>query len=192
MPWLDIVIAAILLGSLIGAVRNGLSHEFVRLVALFGGIVAAMWWYQDLSERLRGWIDDPRVAYFAAFCAILLGFIAVGALLGRLFAKILGWAGLRWFDRLLGGAFGLVRGLVLSAAVVLGIIAFSPVNNSEQVVANSYFVPWVLQGARMIVWLAPEGLKNDFSGGFARVRRVWTEAGIPAAVPALRERAEAE
>jgi membrane protein required for colicin V production len=192
VPWLDIVIGAILLSSLIGAIYNGLSREFVRLVALFGGIIAAMWWYQDVSERLRAWIDDPRVAYFAAFCVILLGFIAVGALIGRLLAKILGWAGLRWFDRLLGGAFGLVRGLVLSAAVVLGVIAFSPVTNSEQVVASSYLVPWVLQGARMIVWMAPERLRTDFSDGFVRVRRVWTEAGIPSRVPALPERAEAE
>lgn len=192
MPWLDIVIGAILLSSLIGAIYNGLSREFVRLVALFGGIIAAMWWYQDVSERLRAWIDDPRIAYFAAFCLILVGFIAAGALLGRLLAKILGWAGLRWFDRLLGGAFGLVRGLVLSAAVVLGVIAFSPVMNSDHAVANSYFVPWVLQGARMIVWLAPEGLKNDFSDGFVRVRRVWTESGMPAGIPALPERAEAE
>ena len=192
MPWLDIVIGAILLSSLIGAVYNGLSREFVRLVALFGGIIAAMWWYQDVSARLRVWIDDPRLAYFAAFCLILIGFIVAGALIGRLLAKILGWAGLRWFDRLLGGAFGLVRGLVLSAAVVMGVIAFSPMVNSNQAVANSHLVPWVLQGARMIVWLAPENLKGDFSDGFARVRRVWTESGMPARIPALPERAEAE
>ena len=136
MPWLDIVIGAILLSSLIGAIYNGLSREFVRLVALFGGIIAAMWWYQDVSDRLRAWIDDPRLAYFVAFCLILVGFIVAGALIGRLLAKLLGWAGLRWFDRLLGGAFGLVRGLVLSAAVVLGVIAFSPGMNSDQAVAN--------------------------------------------------------
>jgi len=192
VPWLDIVIGAILLSSLIGAIYNGLSREFVRLLALMGGIVAAMWWYQDVSERLRPWIDDPRIVHFAAFCLILLGFIAAGALIGRVLAKILGWAGLRWFDRLLGGAFGLVRGLVLSAAVVLGVIAFSPVTNSDQAVANSFLVPWVLQGARMIVWMAPARLKNDFSEGFGRVRHVWTETGIPVSVPALPERAEAE
>lgn len=192
MPWLDIVIAAILISSLAGAIYNGLSREFVRLVALCAGIIGAMWWYQDLAERLQDWIDDPRIAYFAAFCLILTGFLAAGALLGRLLAKVLGWAGLRWFDRMLGGAFGLVRGLILSAAVVMGVIAFSPVANSERMVASSHLVPWVLQGARMIVWLAPERLRGDFSDGFVRVRRVWTEQGIPVGIPVLPERAEAE
>ena len=37
--------------------------------------------------------------------------LIVGAIVGRILAKFFKWAGLSWLDRLLGGAFGVVRGL---------------------------------------------------------------------------------
>ena len=176
MNWLDIIIGLILIVSVIAALRNGLSREFVNLLALVVGIVGGMWWYGPVAAQLEPYLGSERVAEFAAFALILVAALIAGTLAGRLLAKMLGWVGLRWFDRLLGAAFGAVRGLLLTTALILAMVAFGPVQGSERVVAESKLAPWVLFAAQAAVRLAPQSLYEDFSKGFERVRKAWIEA----------------
>lgn len=181
MNWLDIVLGVILLVSLFGALRNGLSREVVRLAALVFGVLGGLWWYPQAAAYFRPYIESEDLALFAGFIAILLGSLVAGGLLAWVLARVLGWVGLRWFDRLLGGAFGLVRGLLLSAAVVLGVVAFAPVANTTETVADSRLAPWVLHGARAAAGLAPPELKRLFDERFAEVRETWVQ-GLSAEV----------
>ncbi len=176
MNWLDIIIGLILIVSVIAALRNGLSREFVNLLALAVGIVGGMWWYGPVAERLEPYLGSERVAEFAAFALILVAALIAGAVAGRVLAKMLGWVGLRWFDRLLGGAFGALRGLLLTTALILAIVAFGPLQGSERVVAESRLAPWVLFAAQACVRLAPRSFHEDFSEGFERVRKSWIDA----------------
>ncbi len=180
MNWLDIVIGGVLLVSFVGAFWNGLSREVVRLLALFMGIVGGLWWYDELAVRWQPTIGNERVAAFAAFTAIVLGSLLAGVLLAWALAKILHWTGLRWFDRLLGGAFGLLRGLAICVALVLAIVAFHPITDSTSIVAESRLAPVFFHGARVVAAVAPAKLKGQFTEGFRQVRGVWTRAGASA------------
>ena len=122
MNWLDVVLGLILSLSFIAAAWNGLSREVIRLLALGGGIVAGMWWYEDLAIHLRPYVENTEMASFAAFLSIVVGSLVAGAIVARMLGKLLHWTGLRWFDRLLGAAFGLVRGLLIATAVVLAVV----------------------------------------------------------------------
>jgi membrane protein required for colicin V production len=173
--WLDVLIGAVLVLSFAGALWNGLSREVVRLFALVGGILGGMWWYNRLAPHLKPLVDDEHFAAFAAFLLIVLGSLLAGAVVAWFLGKILRWTGLRWFDRLLGGAFGLVRGLLLAAALVLAVIAFQPTAGSAEGVAGSRLAPWVLYGAYAAATAAPAELRTKFQRGFERVREVWIE-----------------
>ena len=181
MNWLDIVIAIVLLVSLFTAFRNGLSREVVRLLTLIVGVVAGMWWYGRLAGYYEPYIPSRQLAEFAAFMTFLVVSLIAGGVAGWGLAKLLGWTGLRWFDRLLGAAFGAVRGLLISAIVVMAIVAFEPVSRSDETVAASRLAPWVLYGAQAAAGLAPENLRNEFAAGFERVRSAWIE-GVPDSV----------
>ena len=182
--WLDVLLGAVLLFSFIGAVRNGLTKEIVRLIALVVGIVGGMWWYGDAAAYFMPYLADERISGFAGFLAILLGSLAAGMIVAWLLVKLLGWAGLRWFDRLLGGAFGLVRGLLVSAAFVLALLAFSPLTRSAEVVAESRIAPWVLHTARVTSLAAPEGLRRAYDEGFEKVKAAWlSQFSAPAGEP---------
>jgi membrane protein required for colicin V production len=174
MNWLDIVIGAVVVISFAGAWWNGLSREVIRLVALFLGIAGGMWWYDELAAW-QTYIENERLAAFTAFAAIVLGSLLAGAMVAWALGKILHWTGLRWFDRLLGGAFGLVRGLMIATAIVLAVIAFHPTRESTAVVADSRLAPVVFHGARAAAAIAPAKLKLEFSEGFQKVRGIWTE-----------------
>ena len=180
MNWLDILIGVVLIASILGAYRNGLSREVVRLAALLVGIVGGLWYYEPLSVLLQPYIDNRGLAEFAAFMIFLVGSLIAGGIVAWALGKLMGWTGLRWFDRLLGAAFGVVRGLLISAVVVLGVIAFTPFPSSEERVADSRLAPFVLHAAQMVADLAPRTFEEDFAEGFARVRRAWIE-GVPEA-----------
>ena len=170
MNWLDLLIGGILLVSLIGALRNGLTREVVRIVAMVFGLFAAMWFYSDLARAYAPYIPDPRIAQFLAFLSIVFGCLIGGGFVAWILETLVGFAGMRWFDRLLGAGFGLVRGLAIATALVLGMVAFGPVTQSERVVADSQLAPWVLSGARAALYLAPRPLREAYNSGFERVR----------------------
>ena len=102
MNWLDIVIAIVLLVSLYTAFRNGLSREVVRLLALVVGVVAGMWWYGRLAGYYEPYIPSRQLAEFLAFMTFLVVSVIAGGVVAWGLAKLLGWTGLRWFDRLAG------------------------------------------------------------------------------------------
>jgi len=174
--WLDLVIGGILLLSILGAVRNGVTKEIVRIVALVLGIVGAMWGYEYVAAEYAPYISNPQLAKFAAFASIVVGCLVAGGIVSWVLAKVWGLAGLRWFDRLLGAGFGAIRGLVIATALVLGVVSFAPVAGAEGTVAESRLAPLVLHGARATAFLAPADLKQAYSDGFERVRSVWTGA----------------
>lgn len=176
MNWLDVVLGLILSLSFIAAAWNGLSREVVRLLALGGGIVAGMWWYEDLAIHLRPYIENAEMAFFAAFLSIVVGSLVAGAIVARILGKLLHWTGLRWFDRLLGAAFGLVRGLLVATAVVLAVVAFQPTAGSADTIAGSRLAPWVLHGASAATAMAPYDLRTRFDSGLKQVRLAWIAA----------------
>lgn len=177
--WLDILIGGILLTSLLLALRNGATKEILRIVALLCGIVGGMWFYEGLAAELAPWIASEQLARFAAFGAIVLGCLMAGGLVSWILDKVYGFAGLRWADRFLGAGFGLVRGLVIATALVLGVVAFAPVADAERTVANSTLAPWVLHGARAASFVAPVQLRDAYDSGFERVRAVWIGGPLP-------------
>lgn len=179
MNWLDILLAVILLFSFAGAFWNGISREVVRIIALLGGIFGGMWWYTDLTPHITPYVGDESMASFAAFGVIVVGSLVAGGVIAWLLAKVLHWSGLRWFDRLLGGAFGLVRGLILATAIVLAVVAFAPTTESSETVAASRIAPLVLHSARWTAALAPQDLRASFYSGFDRVRNQWTASDSP-------------
>lgn len=169
---LDIVLGAILLASVIGATLNGLTKELLRIASLVVGLLVAMWGYGLLAGYLAQWISNAKVASAAAFALLFIGCLITGALLARLLAGIWSLAGLGLLDRLLGAAFGALRGLLLAAVLLLALVAFQPVADTAGVVADSRIAPFVLNLARTAAAVAPEALREAYQDGLARVRDI--------------------
>lgn len=169
---LDIVLGAILLASVIGATLNGLTKELLRIASLVVGLLVAMWGYGLLAGYLAQWISNAKVASAAAFALLFIGCLITGALLARLLAGIWSLAGLGLLDRLLGAAFGALRGLLLAAVLLLALVAFQPVADTAGLVADSRIAPFVLNLARTAAAVAPEALREAYQDGLARVRDI--------------------
>jgi membrane protein required for colicin V production len=173
LNWLDIVLGAILLFSGVAAQRNGLTRGIVRIIAVVGGVLGARWVYDAVAGELTV-ISSPALAKFSAFLGILFGCVFAGAVLAWVLDKFWGATGLRWFDRLLGGGFGLVRGWIAATVMLLGLVAFVPIGGVERAVAESNLAPLVLHGARAASYVAPAALRQAYSDNFEKVRQAWS------------------
>ena len=112
MTALDIFVILLLGGAtLIGFVR-GLTHEVLSLVAWIAGIAALKLLHTPLQERLVDAVGTSAGASVVAFALLFLpAYIAV-----KLFARAVGGKARRSVlgpvDRLLGGGFGMLKGLI--------------------------------------------------------------------------------
>jgi membrane protein required for colicin V production len=106
MTWVDWIIVI----AIAAAVLSGLSQGFLRsassLLGLLLGLALAAWNYI--------WVG----ALFKPFVKL----VEVADVVAKTFQKI----GLGWLDRLVGGAFGLLQGVVLVTIVILVTVAFLP------------------------------------------------------------------
>ena len=112
MTALDIFVILLLGGAaLIGFVR-GFTHEVLSLVAWITGIAALKLFHSPLQENLAGPVGTEAGASVVAFALLFLpAYIAV-----KLFARAVGGKARRSVlgpvDRLLGGGFGMLKGLI--------------------------------------------------------------------------------
>jgi len=165
--WLDWILAAIVVASVVAAMMKGFVQELISLASVVVGLVVAAIGY----PRAALWFDDltksHEIALGLGFLVLFLGTLVVGALVGVLARKLIKTAGIQWFDRFLGGIFGLVRGVLVDVILLMVLVAFAIKPDS---VRQSSLAPYVTTGTRAIVFVMPGNLKAQFQLGFQKIR----------------------
>ncbi len=113
-----LIVLAIATSVLIGLLR-GFVVEAMALLVWALAIGASLWFAQDLTYWLEGTIETTSARIFFAYALIFVGTLLLGAVVTWVLRKFVQGVGLGSADRLLGGAFGVARGLVLIVVVVL-------------------------------------------------------------------------
>ena len=115
-----LLIAAILISAIVGAMR-GFLREAVALAAWIVALFVA-WHFSDLVEpHLGGLLGDSEVRPWAARVIVVVLVLLLGAAIGSLLSHMVRLSIFSGMDRLLGFAFGLLRGfLLLGVFVILG------------------------------------------------------------------------
>lgn len=165
---LDWVIVLIVLLSTLQAVAEGFFHEFFLLAGVVVGYLSAAWEYPRLAAWYLHYVTSPWTADIAGFFTIFFAAVLLAGLVGRLARWAVQGIGLRWFDRVLGAVFGFLRGLAVSAVVVLALAAFAPRWGLPQ----SRIAPLMLVSSRALIWAAPAELRSRFWDGWSLLRTV--------------------
>ncbi len=113
-----VVIAAIVISAIIGAVR-GFLREAIALGAWLIALFLA-WHFSDLiAPHLGGLMADSEVRPWAARVIIVVLVLLLGAGIGATLGHFVRLSIFSGMDRLLGFAFGLLRGFVLLGVFVI-------------------------------------------------------------------------
>jgi membrane protein required for colicin V production len=121
---LDLLFIVILFFSFLFGLIRGLVRELLSLLFLVAALVLAFVHYRDAALLLSGLIRNRGLADFVGFLLVLALVAAAGALLTMLVSKLLVVGPLKGLDRLLGAAFGLLRGILLCGLVIYSFLAF--------------------------------------------------------------------
>lgn len=122
----DWIMIAVLAGAVLGGIARGFFRSAFSLAGLITGLALASWNYWRVAVLLKPIVHSVEAANAIAFLFIALLVMLVAAILGVVLAKVFEKVGLGCLDRLAGGLFGFLEGLVLVMVCILVTVAFFP------------------------------------------------------------------
>jgi membrane protein required for colicin V production len=164
---LDWLILTLLMFSALLAAAQGFFFEIISLSGAVGGFLLAAWGCGKMAPWFLPYVKSQAVAQLAAFLAIFFGVVVLAGALARIVRWMIHETGFRWADRLLGAAFGFIRGAVIVTAGLLALTAFVP---QSQELAGSSLASHFLLAGRGASWLAPAEIREKFHEGMNLLR----------------------
>lgn len=175
MNWLDVVLLLVFVGSIVTSFSTGLTREVVGIISLIAALMLAIWFYGPAGAVLLPYVSQPGIAHFCGFLMVFFGVLLLGALAGRLMGRFIKAVGLSFVDRVLGAGFGVVRGLLISVALILALMAFTPGKAPPSAVVHSRVAPYVIDASRVFAAMAPYELKDGFRMSYEQVKVIWRD-----------------
>ena len=169
---LDGLLVGLLVVSIVLSVIKGFVRELLGLTSIVIAFVLGAWFYRAAATPFKEVVKSENIALFLGFSVVFLGTLLVGVFAIWLAQKLLKFAKIQWFDRLLGAAFGFIRGWVLGSIFFLTLTSFDLQSDR---VKNSQLAPYFLQGARVMAVAVPYDLKARFLVGYGAVEKWWRE-----------------
>jgi membrane protein required for colicin V production len=173
LNWIDLLLVLVIGASVLTGFASGLARVAVGFAALLVGMFCGFWFYGIVAAYVIDYVSSRAIANLIGFFVILVVVLILGAIVGLVLAKFFKWVGLSWLDRLLGGAFGIVRGFVIAAAMVTVLLACSPSPPPRSVV-DSKMLPYVINVSDVLAALTPREIKDSFYATKEKVSAVWS------------------
>lgn len=177
MTFIDLLIVAALVISVVSAFLKGFLVEIFSLAGIFVGLLVAAANYSQFAYRLMAWIPNREVADLVSFLLIALGVMLLAGLIGRLLRSTVRHVGLGLVDRLLGALFGFAKGCAVVTLIVMAMAAFLPNTHWMQ---NSRLMPLFLTAAHDASHITPVEFGEKIRSGVEALRLVtpwWKPAG---------------
>lgn len=178
MNWIDLVLTLVIASSVLAGLSAGFARVAVGFAAMIIGMFCGFWFYGIVAAYVIDYVSLRAIADLIGFFVILVVVLVLGAVLGRILAKFFKWVGLSWLDRLLGGAFGIVRGFIIAAAMVTVLLAFAPSPPPASVV-DSKLLPYVINVSDVLAALTPREIKDSFYATKDKVKEIWSAHSKP-------------
>ena len=169
---IDLFAALVVLTSIVSSAIKGFFRSLFGMAAVIVGLVLAGLLYDGFAPYYMPYVKTETIANLLAFVTIFIAVILAKEIIMFLVSKLIKSGRLRWFDKVLGGAFGLIIGWMICATLFLALTAF-PVKIES--VRNSTLAPYFLFGARMAAAIVPRELKERFHAGYKKVIQFWNE-----------------
>jgi len=156
--WLDVVFLVIIVICFVFGLIKGLLRMVIGVAAVIAGLIIAALYYRPFSRVFSRLFSAEIWAQLVAFVIIFIAVLALGALVSFLLSKVVKGP-LRFIDRVLGGALGLIEGILICGVLVIAQLAF-PVD--KQALMRSGCAPYCYWLTKGMVQVIPRELKEKF------------------------------
>ncbi|MAM23236.1 MAG: colicin V production protein [Croceibacter sp.] len=132
MNFIDIILGIFLLLGLVRGFMKGFFVELASLVALIAGIFGAIHFSYYASSFIAEHVDwEENYINLAAFAITFIIIIVIISLAGKLLTKLANIIALGILNKLLGGAFGVIKMAFLASVIIL---FFEAVNSNNSLI----------------------------------------------------------
>jgi membrane protein required for colicin V production len=119
MTVFDYAVLTVMAASVLLGLWRGVVSELLALAAWIVAFLAARIFAAEVANELAGQIAEPGLRLAAAHVVVFVGVLLVFTIARMLISLLLRAVGLGLLDRLLGAAFGVLRGVLVLLAAVL-------------------------------------------------------------------------
>lgn len=119
MTAFDYAVLTVLFASVLVGLWRGVVSEILALAAWIVAFLVARAEASEVAGWLAGQIAEPGMRLAAAYVLVFVGVLLVFAIARMIISLMLKAAGLGLLDRLLGAAFGALRGILVVWVAVL-------------------------------------------------------------------------
>ena len=166
MNWLDIVLLVILILTAIIGIFKGLVKQVIGLAAVIAGLVLASLYYEGAAGIFDTFVKNKLLSNFLGFLLIFVAFLIAGGILGHLITKAMKGP-LALVNRLFGGIFGAVKGVLICGILVFALFTFQV---AKPALETSVLAPACLGITRAAINMIPQDLRAKFNSSYKEIR----------------------
>jgi membrane protein required for colicin V production len=144
MDWLsgitafDVLVLIIFIGFLVRGIMIGFIRQISSLVAMIGGFVLAGYFDNEFYRLILPYIENSHMAFFLTYILLFVAFFYLIKLAGLGLKKVMDVSLTIWFDRTVGGLFGLIKGIFFTSLLFVFIGSFLSGSNNYLKKSISY------------------------------------------------------
>jgi membrane protein required for colicin V production len=162
------VLIMVLLSFVIGWIR-GATKEVFSVVAWIGGVYLTVMAFPHVQGLVKEYIKHGLIADFVAACGLFVAFLTVLSVVNHLCSNFVRTSMLRGVDNVLGGIFGLVRGVAILAVVDIVISQYFA--EQPKIMKEAKLQPVVSGIANMILLALPDGVQHKLLAHMSQIRK---------------------
>lgn len=156
---------------MIRGVFRGLIKEISSIVGVLAGYYAAYTYYNYPAKLLSKWMSDTGyinlLSFFIIFCLVFLTI----SILGVIIKYLLSISHLGWVDRICGAVFGLAKGILIAAILLVALTAFLP--KGTPVIKKSFLAPHVSLISATMAKVVPKQMQQQFKVKLKDLQTIW-------------------
>lgn len=167
----DILVSIIFGFCLIRGIFRGLVKEVASIIGVMAGYYAAYSYYPYVAKFLSQWISVVAYSRLIGFLVLFIGVFLIISILGVIIKYLMSIAFLGWVDRISGGIFGIIKGLLIISVLFIVFTTFLSKNTS--IVKDSIVAPHLSRLSKQMAKIMKKDMKNEFNEKIEGLTKAW-------------------
>ena len=145
----DILVLFLFLAFLVRGIWVGFIQQISSLFAMLGGFFLAGYFDNEFYRVLLPYFKSSHTVFLLTYLILFVAFFFLIKLIGLGLKKVMDLTLTTWFDRTVGGVFGVIKGLFFCSLIFL--VMTSYLSGSNRYLKESLSYPFLSQTSKAIL-----------------------------------------